>query len=189
MSQDSCERSTDPSQKLLVHRPFCAHILILAKRLRQLEHQTNDFAQLEQLANDAAFLRQLRYVLDENEISTTQLWDCVKDPSQGRPQDSEGHIYYPRPDDETLAALETLQSDLRRQARRVAYLQSLLSDSMTYLQSSYLRGQSATSVDGIKLQWISQNYFRGAAYLAIIFLPGIFVSVSDDLCPAMRASS
>jgi putative effector of murein hydrolase LrgA (UPF0299 family) len=34
------------------------------------------------------------------------------------------------------------------------------------------------ALDTVKLQYISQNYSRGTAILAILFLPGIFVSVS-----------
>lgn len=85
----------------------------------------------------------------------------------------------------TRDAVAEVRSDLDRLAQHDDPLEARLSSLRTSLyhvreinrerqQLSLVRN----SFDGVKLEYISQNYVRVAAFLIILFLPGIFVSVS-----------
>ena len=64
--------------------------------------------------------------------------------------------------------LVTLYTDRSRQREHANQLQVL--ENLTEVRS--------IAFSTAKLNYISQNYLRGSAYLVVLFLPGIFVSVS-----------
>lgn len=77
-------------------------------------------------------------------------------------------------------ALESIAGEAERELNRAEQLQSHVQGISASAKESQLEGtfESTKSqlLDQIKLQYISQNYLRGISVVAILLLPGIFVS-------------
>ena len=96
--------------------------------------------------------------------------------------------------------LENFQWELERYEKQAALLFDRLDELLTNQrnrltnQSNSLATQRTTiAFSSAKLQYISQNHLRGTAYVIVLFLPGIFVSVSTYqphplLCTTTRRS-
>jgi hypothetical protein len=70
----------------------------------------------------------------------------------------------------------------------------LLTDQLVEMLDNTLRSQrdrlasqrTTIAFSSAKLQYLSQNHLRGTAYVIVLFLPGIFVSVSPPPSPICR---
>ena len=70
-----------------------------------------------------------------------------------------------------------LISELRDHLHRVIRLLSVTDDVTTMVQTRIRLRSTDLSLDTMKLDYLSQNTLKGTAWLAALFLPGIFVSV------------
>lgn len=79
-----------------------------------------------------------------------------------------------------------IKEDLRHQLEKLEWIlnshkrqANLLNDQLVEILSKRSISQQTTiAFSSAKLQYLSQNHFRGTAYVIVLFLPGIFVSVS-----------
>jgi hypothetical protein len=76
--------------------------------------------------------------------------------------------------DDRLRNLQWKTEGYERQAKMLTdYLVELLDNRLTSQRTNI-------AFSSAKLQYLSQNHLRGTAYVIVLFLPGIFVSVSPS---------
>lgn len=90
------------------------------------------------------------------------------------------HDYYPGWDPPSLI-VSNVRDDLilfDQLVERVSFLEATLRRIRRLFEDRRQLALVRNSFDALKMEYISQNYIRVAAFLVILFLPGIFISVS-----------